>query len=65
MFEKGNPSHPDKLCDRIAGKRANSKQDYTDIFEQIGTIREEKQELLLEDSNTQASGGTSTKSKLF
>lgn len=32
-------------------KRANAKQDYSDILEQIDTIRDEKQELLLEDAN--------------
>ena len=32
-------------------KRANSKQDYTDILEQLDTMRDAKQELLLEDAN--------------
>ena len=32
-------------------KRANAKQDYTDILEQLDTMRDAKQELLLEDAN--------------
>ena len=32
-------------------KRANTKQDYTDILEQLDAMRETKQELLLEDAN--------------
>mgnify|MGYP000087179100 CR=1 FL=1 len=32
-------------------KRANAKQDYTDVLGKIDTIRDEKQELLLEDAN--------------
>ena len=33
-------------------KRANAKQDYTDILEQLDAMRDAKQELLLEDANT-------------
>ena len=32
-------------------KRANTKQDYTDILEQLDAMRDAKQELLLEDAN--------------
>ena len=32
-------------------RRANANQDYTEILEQIDTLRGEKQELLLEDAN--------------
>lgn len=32
-------------------KRANAKQDYTDILEQLDAMRDAKQELLLEDAN--------------
>lgn len=32
-------------------KRANAKQDYTDFLEQLDTMRDAKQELLLEDAN--------------
>ena len=32
-------------------KRANAKQDYTDILEQLDAMRVAKQELLLEDAN--------------
>lgn len=32
-------------------KRANSKQDYTDVLEQLDAMRDAKQELLLEDAN--------------
>ena len=32
-------------------KRANTKQDHTDILEQLDAMRDAKQELLLEDAN--------------
>lgn len=46
-------------------KRANAKQDYTDILEQIDTIRDEKQELLLEDANNAGVQRHLNESRLF
>ena len=53
----GNDAKLSEIDDKLENletellKLANAKQDYTDILEQIDTLREQKRELLLEDAN--------------
>ena len=53
----GNDAKLSEIDDKLENletellKLANAKQDYTDILEQIDTIRDQKRELLLEEAN--------------
>ena len=56
-LDSGNGAKVAEIDARLEGlekellRRANAKQDYTEILDQIDTIRGEKQNLLLEDAN--------------